>query len=177
MSKLIKLLKEVLKEAKQVGTLYHFTDYKAALEIIKDSFKLKTVSSPTDGYSKDTPDYLKYISFSRDRNLKSPTISRNVRFKIDGDSLSNKYKIEPFADVKAGFGRRKSDESEERVNVAKQNGYVDISNYLESIEIMDPEDEKEMGTAIKEMNMKYYNELISLLDSKGIKYNLVKKYL
>jgi hypothetical protein len=42
---------------------------------------------------------------------------------------------------------------------------------------MDPEDEKEMGTASKEMNMKYYNELIALLDSKGIKYNLVKKYL
>ena len=132
------------------------------------------MSSPTDGYSKDTPDYLKYISFSRDRNLKSPTISRNVRFKIDGDSLSNKYKIEPFADVKAGFGRQKpgeKDEAEERINIEKHNGVVDIKPFLISVDVMEPKDIR-----IGNIDSDAFFELVEDLKERNIPYRVVNRY-
>lgn len=90
MSKLRSIIKEVLQEAKQVGTLYHYTKFDLAQQIINS------------GVLKGTPD----LSFTRDKNFHRTY--RNigakgkgmiaVRFTIDGNKLSNKYKIEPFAD-------------------------------------------------------------------------------
>ena len=165
----IDILKESLKEAKQVGTIYHFTDYEAALAIIKDNYVLKNLRPDADGET--------YVSFTRNRDLKSPTISRNVRFTIDGDSLSNRYKTEPFADVKAGFGRRSSDEAEERVNVEPIGGKLDFSKYLKAIDVMKPgqivpgdEDEE-----VPEF-LSGYNNLIEYLKKNNIKYNAVDSY-
>lgn len=186
MNNLIDILKESLDEAKQVGTIYHFTDYEAADKIVNSDFKLKT-SAPLDPVrdaSGKLPDYAKYISFTRDKNLKSPTISRDVRFVIDGDALSNRYKTEPYADIKAGFGRRKSDESEERVDVEKRGGYVDIKPYLKSIDILDPrvkresaaEDEDDDEIAVPSYLSKF-NDLIATLKREDIPYRLVTGYL
>lgn len=184
MSKLIKLLKEVLKEAKQVGTLYHFTDYEAAKNIVDDGLKLKVATKPT-GLEK-TPDYAKYVSFTRNKDLKSPTIYREVRFKVDGDAMSNRYKVEPFADTKSGFGRKSSDESEERIDVEMKGGNIDISPYLLSVEIMDPsalkenqeedEDDVDFTTPIKSSHLSYYKDLIDTLKQKAIPFNIVKSY-
>lgn len=158
-----------LKEAKQVGTVYHFTDYEAALSIIKDGYILKNIRPDADGEI--------YVSFTRSRDLKSPTISRNVRFTIDGDTLSNRYKVQPFADVKAGFGRRSSDEAEERVNVEPIGGKLEFSKYLKAIDVMKPgqivpgdEDEE-----VPEFLSGYYN-LIDYLKKNNIKHNVVDSY-
>ena len=181
MIKLINLLRENLNEAKQVGDIYHFTSYENMISIINDDFNLKSFGIDSDN---------SYISFTRNRNMTSPTIYRDVRISIDGDNLSNKYKIEPFADVKAGFGRngryRKSkDESEERVNVFKKNDKIDIKKYIKSIDILDPtmlkenEDEyaaDDMEDAPGPSFLSKFYELIDVLKKKNIKYNIVKSY-
>ncbi len=186
MIKLIDILKESLKEGKQVGVLYHFTNYMFAKMIIDDGLKLKVVSKPK-GLHK-TPDYAKYVSFTRNKDLKSPTIDREVRFKVDGDAMSNRYKIEPFADIKAGFGRRSSDEAEERVDVEMRGGSIDISPYLLSIEIMDPTalkenqqeyedvDDVDFKTPVKSSFLSYYKRLIDTLKEKNIPFKIVKSY-
>ena len=159
-----------LKEAKQVGVIYHFTDYESALKIIQDNYVLKNIKPDADNEM--------YVSFTRNRDLKSPTISRNVRFTIDGDALSNRYKVEPFADVKAGFGRRSSDEAEERINVEPIGGKLDFSKYLKAIDVMKPgqivstDDEDE---TVPEFLSGYYN-LIDYLKKNNIKHNVVDSY-
>lgn len=85
-----------INEAKQVGTLYHYTDSYNAHKILKDN-KLKV------GYNVDPT-----VSTTRNKNLhKTGKISsdgyRNVvpmhvSLEIDGDSLSNHHKIAPYND-------------------------------------------------------------------------------
>lgn len=185
MIKLIDILKESLNEGKQVGVIYHFTDYESAKKIVDDGLKLKVAAKPT-GLEK-TPDYAKYVSFTRNKDMRSPTIYREVRFKVDGTAMSNRYKIEPFADTKAGFGRRTSDESEERVDVEMRGGSIDISPYLLSIEIMDPtalkenqqeyeDDYVDFETPIKGSNLLHYKDLIDTLKEKNIPFKIVKSY-
>jgi len=170
MVRFIDILKEAIKEGKQVGKIYHFTSYESALDIIKDKYVLKNIKPDADGET--------YVSFTRNRDLKSPTISRNVRFTINGDTLSNKYKVEPFADVKAGFGRRSSDEAEERVDVAPIGGKLDFSKYLLSIDVMKPgqivnmDDEDE---TVPEF-LSGYENLIKYMNANNIDFNLVDSY-
>lgn len=170
------LLRESLNEAKQVGDIYHFTSYENMISIINDDFNLKSFGSNPDN---------SYISFTRNKNMSSPTIYKDVRIIVDGDNLSNKYKIEPFADIKAGFGRKSKDESEERVNVFKKNDKIDIKKYIKSIDILDPtmlkenEDEyaaDDMEDAPGPSKLSKFYELIDVLKKKNIKYNIVKSY-
>lgn len=78
-------------EGKQVGILYHFTNFKNLKEILISN---KMISYP-------------YISFTRNPNLLFYEKSRGfnggienmylpIRIVIDGDKLSNNYKIEPY---------------------------------------------------------------------------------
>jgi hypothetical protein len=114
--------------------------------------------------------------------MKSSSISSNVRITVDGDKLSEKYKIEPYADTKAGYGRNSSDESEERIYVRDLPNGVNISKALISIDILDinqtigynvdDDFEEEYGAPM----LSDYNNLIRLLKLKNIPYNIVKKY-
>jgi len=175
MRTLAELLNGTLDEAKQVGPLYHFTNYDSAKSIIDGGFKLKIALTPTVTDKSELPDYAKYVSFTRDKNLSSPTISRDVRFTIDGDALSNAYKIEPYADVKSGFGRNKTgkDEAEERVNVIKHNGYVDISKYIRAIDLQYPK----LSSAINDPDSEAFYEIIQDLKDNNIPYKIVNNYL
>ena len=87
-------LKDILREAKQVGLLYHFTDF--------DSLKNVIESNTMRGSWGNQDVKGKYISTSRDKNFwKSyPNIGAEeleVALVFDGDKLSNKYKIRPYA--------------------------------------------------------------------------------
>lgn len=76
-------------EAKQVGVLYHFTSIPRALSIMKDNkLKISTSSRPA-------------ISFTRNKNYGKSvryglTGGLDVRFTIDGDLLSTRYKVQPY---------------------------------------------------------------------------------
>jgi hypothetical protein len=114
---MIKLI-DILNESKQVGPLYHWTDIYSSYNIINNNF-LK-------GYLTDTFTSQPAISFTRNKNfLQTKPKLRNrpeICFVVDGDKLSNKYKIQPFQDPKI-----KKDEMEEKVLT---NGIDNFSNYV-----------------------------------------------
>lgn len=76
----------LIKEAKQVGLLYHIFDIEGLLNILK--------TKSLKGYN------YRYISTTRNKNFNDYLGSRPssyFKIELDGDKLSNKYKIEPYA--------------------------------------------------------------------------------
>jgi hypothetical protein len=74
-----------LLEAKQVGILYHYTSIANAINICSDDM-LK-------------PGEFDGVSFTRNKDFHTTEreeIQTGVKFVIDGDKLSENYKIEPF---------------------------------------------------------------------------------
>lgn len=90
MIKLINILKEIT-EGKQVGTLYHYTFTWNLYEIIKTNILTPEL---LQGQNKG------WISFTRSKDKNQFEISQdaNCVIVVDGDKLSNKYKIKPFQD-------------------------------------------------------------------------------
>ena len=92
--------------------------------------------------------------------------------------MSNKYKVEPFADVYAGFGRRTSDEAEERVDVLPRGGQLDFSKYVKAIDVMKPgnlaptDDEDEVVPEF----LSGYDNLVKYLKANNVDFNLVNSY-
>jgi len=86
----MKRFKEYFTERKQVGDLYHFTDVNKISQILyKD--ELEDINDRG------------YISFTRDKRMPSTTNEpwwtiKTVRITVDGDKLSDKYKIQPYND-------------------------------------------------------------------------------
>jgi hypothetical protein len=171
-------LVDILNEAKQVGTLYHFTSYPRMIDIINNNLILKSTIQP-------------YVSFTRNRGMVSDTISQSVRITVDGDKLSHAYKIEPHADLTAGYGRKGNaqpgqkltgDESEERISLEKYPKGIDISNALiivelkkitKSFDIDNPEDFEDY---VEPPSLEAYNELIILLKREAIPYKIIEVY-
>jgi hypothetical protein len=156
-----------LSEAKQVGVVYHFTNYPSLVGIIKNGFKLNSNIQP-------------YVSFTRNKRMKSDTISQSVRITVDGDKLSNKYKFEPYADTKAGYGRNSADESEERVSLERYPEGVDISKAIKSIEIKKPSATYSSGFDDEEgfepPSLLAYEQVLKILNAKNIEFKLVDQY-
>ena len=117
---MIKLI-DLLNEGKQVGILYHWTDFMGSMNIINQDF-LK-------GYLTDTFKKQPAISFTRDKNFykgKNKLATKpEICFVVDGDKLSNHYKIRPFQDSKI-----KKDETEEKVLT---DGIKNFSQYITNI--------------------------------------------
>lgn len=91
---MIKLAK-ILQEAKQVGIIYHFTPTFSAKDILEQD---KLVSKRRERYSKKELSF-PTISFTRDKNFWNQTrfgINPHIKFIVDGNKLSEKYKIRPF---------------------------------------------------------------------------------
>lgn len=164
---MIKLL-NILSEAKQVGPLYRFVSYNNLIRLINSNFTIKP--SPASSY----------ISFTRNKNLTSDTISSNVRITIDGDKLSERYKINPYADIKAGYSKATQDESEERIDIRKYPQGINIANCITNIDIRTPESQTEEDTEFEYSytppSLLDYIKLKDLLKQKGIKYNIVTSY-
>jgi hypothetical protein len=168
------IIQEILGEAKQVGILYHFTSYRSMIDIINDGL----IMNPVIGSKQSS-----YLSFTRNKYMKSNSISQNVRIKIDGDMLSERYRIEPYADIKAGYGRHLfTDESEERINLKLLPNGVDISPSLINLDIMNISDiinhipDDDIVEEEPPM-LSSYIELLELLKvNPSIKYNIVKNF-
>jgi hypothetical protein len=117
-----------------------------------------------------------YISFTRDRALN--TLTNNVRITIDGDKLSNKYKIIPYSQLKPEtkqdkerwnrpFSRSTQDSESELVVPAKNyGGSIDILPYIKKIDIVDPNYKNGSGD--------YWEFIEAVKNSKRIckKYNI-----
>lgn len=121
MIKLINLLKKI-NEGKQVGDLYHFTPLSILNQILatrylipNDENQISTSRRP----NMSTRDFY---------NMKKASI---VRLMLDGDKISNKYKIRPFA-----FGANEGDPEdlgEEQIIVNGKN--FPFIPYLKRIDI------------------------------------------
>lgn len=116
-----------LTEGKQVGILYHYTKYENLINILHTD---TLIAGKHNGVNR------KYVSFTRNKNfhLSNGSIPTHVRLVIDGDKLSNRYKIEPFTDDDSiyGYDVRLPDEMEERIRLKE---VKKISNYILRIDI------------------------------------------
>ena len=85
---------DLLKEAKQVGPLYHYT----SADGLKGILSSNRINASEEHYLGND---LYYVSFTRNKNFHMKGANWNVktdyRITLDGDKLSNKYKITPFA--------------------------------------------------------------------------------
>jgi len=124
---------KILNEGKQIGTLYHFTDVDALLDILKSN---KMMAFPRSGMGDDRNFY--YISFTRNKNmfLNKPKLYTDIEVALvlDGDMLSNKYKFEPFSSSETS-----KPEYEERIKIPATSNNKDIENikkYLKGIMIL-----------------------------------------
>lgn len=186
-------LSSILKERKQVGTLYHFTDLYGAFGILED-MKIKK-NEEADDISAHGGVFVmtaprQGISFTRNSNL---IATRNagsakerpwgeVRIAIDGDRLSDRYKIEPYVD-KDNSITRADDQAEE---VVRKNE-VDISGlilevvfnynlYIQNKQDYDswasPPDDEETRVKYLNMDRRDASLFIKTLRQKGIPYKV-----
>ena len=131
-----------INEAKQVGLLYHVTSMDGFHNIVNSNFIFKSqLNSGIKGKGEAS------ISFSRKpKGDFMPTLGRMVRFNVDGDKLSHKYKIVPYADRKSlsgNYGRREYasqyDEAETILVTQKDGNYgkpVDLKPYIIRIDVI-----------------------------------------
>jgi hypothetical protein len=124
---MIKLM-DLLNEGKQVGTLYHFTDIYSLLNILKTN-TLKA----SNKFEKQKPPT---VSLTRDKlgdiGGVGGTGTKNVRISIDGNKLSNKYKITPYNYY---FNYPDFKESEDEMEEIIQGDINDITNYIIEVRI------------------------------------------
>jgi hypothetical protein len=81
-----------LDEAKQVGTLYHWTSLKKLANIIKTN----TISPSHSGHGEY--DWVS-LTRSKDKNQFGIAETADCVIVLDGDKLSNNYKIKPYHDI------------------------------------------------------------------------------
>jgi hypothetical protein len=145
---------ENINEAKQVGTIYHYTDKKGLAGILKSN-SIKTHKESYRGAE------LNYISFTRNKNFHKKgmkfSVKTEYRIAIDGNKLSNNYKIKPFAylpgwdytdnweydwledepeSVAKDFFNQTGDydEQEERITTKNPSKISNIKNYIISVD-------------------------------------------
>jgi len=156
---MIKLI-DLLNEGKQVGTLYHFTSLSGGENIIKSNI-LKPINYD-------------FISLTRDKNLykTSDHIEGGlVRLTLDGDKLSNNFKIKPYdEDQRKIYG---SFESEERIDKPIKN----IKDYITKIDII-LDFYKYVNRNYPELLFYEPQEIknaVSIFKSSGIPFNILLK--
>lgn len=164
-----------IEEGKQVGILYHYTSLKAADKILKDGF-IQGSDKAISGYSDNIIGKNYYsLSLTRDKNFHK--VYRVIgeypecRFVIDGDVLSNKYKIQPVA--ARGFEKKKSKDFEaEEVIVSPSQIKVPVKPYVKSIDLLiEPAGDLKVG----DYDPYEFIEVLKKLKDQGIAVNAVDK--
>lgn len=141
-------------EAKQVGVLYHFTSINYLESIVLSNYVLKSGTSIKQN-SKRIP----VISFTRDFNLKNTfLISTECRIAVNGNKLSERYKIQPYADYIDDYKKER-----EEILIGKQ---ADIKKAIIQIDIMYTEKEFE----------DFFPQKYKLFVDQKIEFNFVSAY-
>jgi hypothetical protein len=140
---MIKLL-DILKEAKQAGILYHWTSLKNLANIIKTN----TILPSHSGHGEY--DWVS-LTRSKDKNQFGIAEEADCVIVLDGDKLSNNYKIKPYNDLEVSqyddFGI--FDEMEERLlgSIKNLNKYV--------VKIILYKSDPKIESLLKEKNIPY----------------------
>ena len=156
---MIKLL-DILREAKQAGPLYHFTNIESLSDILQSGLKFVLNNSTLPQH---TGTY--YISATRDKSgagvidYLSNMTEFNVRLQLDGDKISERYKVEPINIENVWMAGDKDWEKstkfpelfEERI-ISKKSGYLSPV-YITQIDTIVPEDEIEDEELLDKINI------------------------
>lgn len=175
-------LQDILKEAKQVGIIYHYTTFESGLKVLElnqlksDHTAESTNAKPVFG-----------ISFTRDKRFNNANRAVDftnssfgrtpqLRFTIDGNKLSNKFKVQPYSQG-GRFDKGKKDfESEERVTSDKL-FTIPLSNYLISIDLLFEYKKPKDGDWDAEFDYEEYAPLrakiIKFAQDKNLSINLI----
>jgi hypothetical protein len=139
---MIKLI-DLLKEAKSVGILYHYTRLSSLIKIINTNTLISHLLNDGDfddigGGEDDEMEGKYYISFTRDKNFhkdqEREIAGTDCRIVIDGNKLSNNYKIQPTAEQH--YQRKyQGSESEERITKDKYFEINNLDNYIIQFDI------------------------------------------
>jgi len=124
-------IREYLNESKQVGLLYHFTNLSSLNKILEENKMNGSFMYEENGIE------LFGVSTTRNKNLKYDRQKNNIRITLNGDKLSNNYKIKPRdywnREYNVPDNPQTIDEDEEVVLTPK--GYIsNIKNYIVSID-------------------------------------------
>jgi hypothetical protein len=137
MVKLIDILNEIT-EAKQVGNVYHFTTLEN-WEIIKKQ-GIKFIKDNLSPFNPKYNNILYSISVTRDKSGDTPSAygKAEVKITLDGDKISNKYKITPV-NASNIFQPKSSDYSKEE-GWAEERIISNTPGYLSTEYIIDVEE-------------------------------------
>ena len=147
---LLKSIEISLEEAKQVGTIYHFTNIESLFAILSSGVIKTSKKYYPQGFTSLTRD------FNLPQHVSDIRIQQfNVRFNIDGNKLSENIKITPFKDPK--YNREELEEV-----IFKD---IKISKYVQSIDIKIPKMSYIDTDGIQKLCKKY-----------NIKCNIMKEF-
>ena len=176
----------LLREAKNIGDLYHFTSAKNAIAIMDDNKLGKILPDKSWDFFSKKKTQKPIISFTRNKNFykayRAIGAPLHSYFIVDGKKLSQNYKIKPHHDKTALFSPYKEDsEAEERVEKLIPNF---ITKYVKTLVIIKANFEDEAwadNVAMWEPDSEWGNkdpkDLINILKnkakSKGIKVRII----
>lgn len=153
----------IITERKQVGDLYHFTYIDNLFSIVKSN-SLK----PANDTEYNNGVRMHFISMTRSKTFSSDAgFECDVRFKINGTKLSDKYKIRPF-NYYSGmqhYGDYSPNDSEMEERIWFEEGKY-ISNFLSYVKQIDLLD------SISDIN----NIVLKLKELTNIQVNVVKNW-
>ena len=131
---------EFLFESKQVGVIYHYTTFENGLKILQSN-ELKGADAADSTHA----NLVYAVSFTRDKrfhnnhnvgfDVGSFGQRPQVRFTVDGDKLSNKFKVQPYSQQGVFSKDKKNFESEERV-ISNKPFSIPIIPYIKSVDIL-----------------------------------------
>jgi hypothetical protein len=147
------LKEENLNESKQVGPLYHFTDFFSLKKILTSNTMIGSYGN------QDIKG--RYISTTRDKNFykSDPNLGvENLQAALifDGNKLSNKYKIKPYAYEPYRDLDRSGAEAEELI-ILPGRDLPNIKSYLSGVILLKPN--KAIESFLKKENIPYNVDL------------------
>lgn len=145
--------REYLNESKQVGPLYHFTDFFSLKKILTSNTMIGSYGN------QDIKG--RYISTTRDKNFykSDPNLgveNLQVALIFDGNKLSNKYKIKPYAYEPYRDLDRSGAEAEELI-ILPGRDLPNIKSYLSGVILLKPN--KAIESFLKKENIPYNVDL------------------
>ena len=170
---------KIIQEGKQVGILYHYTSLDVANSILKDGF-IKGGDKSISGYLESMVGDNKYsLSLTRNKNFHkfNRWIGEEIecRFVIDGDSLSNIYKIQPITAVSGGiwdYKKQSKDFEAEEVILSKNPIEVPIIPYVIRFDFLI---ESQGGKRYATYDPYEFIDMLKELKEQGISVNTVDK--
>ncbi len=173
---------DLFKEAKQVGIIYHYTTFKNGLDILQSN---QLESSDAADSTNAKPVFA--VSFTRDKRFHDNHVvdfsrtsfgnTAQLRFTINGDKLSNKFKVQPYSQQGPFSKDKKGFEAEERV-VSDKQFTIPLLPYLKSVDILveykKPKDKDDFDA---DYDYRHYApiraEIIKFAQDKNIPINLI----